>query len=107
MTTLEQLADVRKTIAETKRIYAIMYSELLEVKAAVYAGELVRQGAIGKVIQTINIAPHQIFQRRRRCAAAARSGPSGSGIRNSSAAFSATSARTRWISSSITPAEAG
>ena len=62
ITTLEQLADVRKTIAETKRIYAIMYSELLEVKAAVYAGELVRQGAIGKVIQTINIAPHQIFQ---------------------------------------------
>jgi predicted dehydrogenase len=62
ITTLEQLAAVRKTIAETKRIYAIMYSELLEVKAAVYAGELVRQGAIGKVIQTINIAPHQIFQ---------------------------------------------
>jgi predicted dehydrogenase len=63
ITTLQQLAEVRKTIAETKRIYAIMYSELLEVKAAVYAGELVRQGAIGKVIQTINIAPHQIFQR--------------------------------------------
>jgi predicted dehydrogenase len=63
ITTLEQLADVRKTIAETNRIYAIMYSELLEVKAAVYAGELVKQGAIGKVIQTINIAPHQIFQR--------------------------------------------
>lgn len=62
LTTLEQVAEVRKTIAGTKRIYAIMYSELLEVKAAVYAGELVRQGAIGKVIQTINIAPHQIFQ---------------------------------------------
>ncbi|MGH9600631.1 MAG: Gfo/Idh/MocA family protein [Terracidiphilus sp.] len=62
MTTLEQLAEIRKTIAETNRIYAIMYSELLEVKAAVYAGVLVRQGAIGKVIQTINIAPHQIVQ---------------------------------------------
>jgi predicted dehydrogenase len=63
VTTLDDLAKIRKTIAETKRIYAIMYSELLEVKAAVYAGELVRQGAIGKVIQTINIAPHQIFQK--------------------------------------------
>jgi predicted dehydrogenase len=63
ITTLEQLAEVRKTIAETKRIYGIMYSERLEVKAAVYAGKLVQQGAIGKVIQTINIAPHQIFQR--------------------------------------------
>jgi predicted dehydrogenase len=62
ITTLEQLAEVRKTIAETKRIYGIMYSERLEVKAAVYAGELVKQGAIGKVVQTINIAPHQIVQ---------------------------------------------
>jgi len=62
ITTLEQLAQVRATIAETKRIYGIMYSERLEVKAAVYAGVLVQQGAIGKVIQTINIAPHQIIQ---------------------------------------------
>ncbi len=62
ITTLEQLAEVRKTIAETKRIYGIMYSERLEVKAAVYAGQLIQQGAIGKVIQTINIAPHQIVQ---------------------------------------------
>jgi predicted dehydrogenase len=63
ITTLEDLALVRKTIAETGRIYAIMYSERLEVKAAVHAGELVSRGAIGKVIQTINIAPHQIIQR--------------------------------------------
>jgi predicted dehydrogenase len=62
ITTLEQLAEVRRTIAETGRIYGIMYSERLEVKAAVYAGQLVQQGAIGKVIQTINIAPHQIVQ---------------------------------------------
>jgi predicted dehydrogenase len=62
ITTLEQLAAVRKTIAETKRIYAILYSERLEVKAAVYAGVLIQQGAIGKVIQTINIAPHQVIQ---------------------------------------------
>lgn len=63
ITTLAQLAAVRKTLAETKRIYAIQYSERLDVKAAVRAGELVRQGAIGHVIQTINIAPHQISQR--------------------------------------------
>lgn len=64
ITTLEQLAEVRKTIAETHRIYGILYSERLEVKAAVYAGELIRQGAIGKVVQTINIAPHQVFQHK-------------------------------------------
>jgi len=62
ITTLEQLAEVRKTVAETKRIYGILYSELLEVKAAVKAGELVQAGAIGRVIQTVNIAPHQINQ---------------------------------------------
>lgn len=62
VTTLEDLALVRQTIRETGRIYGILYSERLEVKAAVHAGELIRQGAIGKVIQTINIAPHQIYQ---------------------------------------------
>jgi predicted dehydrogenase len=62
-TSLAQIDDIRKTIAETKRIYGILYSERLEVKAAVKAGELVKAGAIGRVIQTINIAPHQIVQR--------------------------------------------
>jgi predicted dehydrogenase len=62
ITTLDDLAGVRKTIAETGRIFAILYSERLEVRAAVHAGELIQQGAIGKVIQTINIAPHQIIQ---------------------------------------------
>ena len=60
ITTLEQLAEVRKAIAETKRKFAIMYSERLEVRAAVHAGELIQQGAIGRVIQTVNLAPHQI-----------------------------------------------
>lgn len=60
VTTLEQLAEVRRTIKETGRIFAIMYSERLEVKAAVKAGELIKSGAIGKVVQTINIAPHKV-----------------------------------------------
>jgi predicted dehydrogenase len=63
ITTLEDLAAVRKTIEETKRIYGILYSERLEQRSAVHAGELIKQGAIGKVIQTINIAPHQINQK--------------------------------------------
>jgi predicted dehydrogenase len=60
ITSLEQLAEVRRAIAETGRKFAIMYSERLEVRAAVHAGDLVRQGAIGRVVQTINIAPHRV-----------------------------------------------
>jgi predicted dehydrogenase len=60
MTTLEQLDEVRKVSAETGRMFAILYSERLEVPAAVQAGYLVQAGAIGKVVQTINIAPHQV-----------------------------------------------
>jgi predicted dehydrogenase len=60
ITTLEQLAEVRKVQKETKRIYSIMYSERFENKATVKAGELVKAGAIGKVIQTIGLGPHRM-----------------------------------------------
>lgn len=60
VTTLEQLAEVRRVQAETKRIYSILYSERLENAATVRAGDLVRQGAIGKVVQTIGMGPHRI-----------------------------------------------
>jgi predicted dehydrogenase len=60
ITTLKQLAEVRKAVKETGRKFAIMYSERLEVRSAVYAGELVKQGAIGRVIQTVNLAPHRM-----------------------------------------------
>jgi predicted dehydrogenase len=58
--TLKQLAEVRKAVKETRRKFAIMYSERLEVRSAVYAGELVKQGAIGRVVQTVNLAPHRM-----------------------------------------------
>ena len=59
ITTLEQLAEVRRVQAETKRIYSICYSERLENRATVKAGELVKAGAIGRVIQTIGLGPHR------------------------------------------------
>jgi predicted dehydrogenase len=59
MTTLEQLAEVRKVQAETKRIYSILYSERHENRATVKAGELVKAGAIGRVIQTVGLGPHR------------------------------------------------
>lgn len=60
ITTLEQLAEVRKVQARTKRIYSIMYSERHENQATVKAGELAMAGAIGKVVQTVGLGPHRI-----------------------------------------------
>jgi predicted dehydrogenase len=60
VTTLEQLAEVRRVQAETKRIYSIMYSERFENRATVKAGDLVKAGAIGDVMQTIGLGPHRM-----------------------------------------------
>ncbi len=60
ITTLAQLEEVRRVQKETKRIYSIMYSERFENRATVKAGELVKAGAIGQVIQTIGLGPHRI-----------------------------------------------
>ncbi len=60
MTTLEQLAEVRKVQAQTRRIYSIMYSERFENRATIKAGVLVKAGAIGRVVQTIGLGPHRM-----------------------------------------------
>ncbi len=59
-TTLEQIAEVKQTIAETHRKYLVYYSELIHVEAAVYAKQLVDQGAIGKVVQVLGLGPHRL-----------------------------------------------
>jgi predicted dehydrogenase len=60
ITSLAQLAEVRKVQKATKRIYSISYSERFENKATEKASELVATGMIGKVIQTIGTGPHRI-----------------------------------------------
>jgi predicted dehydrogenase len=65
MTTLAQLAEVRRVQAETKRIYSILYSERHENPATVKAGELVKAGAIGKVMQTVGLGPHRMTPKTR------------------------------------------
>ena len=60
ITQLKQLAAVKKVQQATGRIYSIMFSERFENKATVKAGELIQQGAIGKVIQTIGLGPHRM-----------------------------------------------
>jgi predicted dehydrogenase len=65
ITTLEQLAEVRRVQAQTGRIYSIMYSERFENRATVKAGDLVKAGAIGRVVQTIGLGPHRMNPKAR------------------------------------------
>ncbi len=58
--TLSQFKEVKKVQKQTKRIYSIMYSERLGSPASVKADELIRSGAIGRVIQTIGLGPHRM-----------------------------------------------
>src|SRR5438105_617160 len=58
-TTLEQLTEVRRVQAETKRIYSVLI-ERHEHKGTTKAVELVKAGAIGKVIQTVSLGPHRM-----------------------------------------------
>jgi predicted dehydrogenase len=60
ITTLDQLAEVKRVQAQTRRIYSIMYSERLENQATIRAAELVRAGAIGHVVQTVGLGPHRM-----------------------------------------------
>lgn len=60
MTTLAQLAEARATVAATRRIYAVYYAERLHVEAAVYADQLIKKGAIGRVLQVLGLGPHRI-----------------------------------------------
>lgn len=58
--TFEQFNEVKKVQKETGRIYSITYSERLANPASVKAGELVRAGAIGRVVQSIGLGPHRM-----------------------------------------------
>ncbi|MGE3073340.1 MAG: Gfo/Idh/MocA family protein [Dehalococcoidia bacterium] len=64
-TSLEQLAELRRVQAETGRIYSILYSEHYTQRSTIAAGEMVKAGAIGRVMQTIGLGPHRIGNYRR------------------------------------------
>lgn len=59
-TTMEQLAAVKQAARDTGRKYMIYYSEHLHCEASIFAGELIRRNAIGKVLQVIGMGPHRL-----------------------------------------------
>lgn len=59
-TTPDQLAALRTCVAETGRIWSVDFSERFEVPAVTRAAELVAEGAIGRVLQTVGLGPHRL-----------------------------------------------
>jgi predicted dehydrogenase len=59
MTTPEQLAEAKAAVAATGRRYSVYYSERVHVESAVFAGQLVHDGAIGRVVQVLGMGPHR------------------------------------------------
>ncbi len=59
-TTLEQLSQIKAQITRTNKKYMCYFSERLHVEAAVYAGQLVKDGVIGRVVQVLGLGPHRL-----------------------------------------------
>ncbi|MDC3417578.1 Gfo/Idh/MocA family protein [Aquibacillus salsiterrae] len=55
----EQVEAARKKVSETGLKWGIYYGERLHNEGAVFAGQLIEEGAIGRVIQVIGTGPHR------------------------------------------------
>lgn len=60
ITDFEQLAQVREAVKETGRRFAICFSERMIVPSVAVAQRLIKEGAVGDVIQTIGMGPHRL-----------------------------------------------
>lgn len=60
MTTRAQLTAIRSAVSQSKKHFAVYFSERLHVEAATYADYLIADGSIGKVLQTMVLGPHRL-----------------------------------------------
>lgn len=60
LTTLEQLERAKEAVKRTGKKYMVYYSERLHVESAVFAGQLIQEGAIGRVLQVLGMGPHRL-----------------------------------------------
>ena len=56
----EAVERARLSTRETGKLWAVYYSERLHNEASVRAGELIRQGAIGRVVNVVGFGPHRL-----------------------------------------------
>lgn len=59
-TTMEQLKETKRVVKRTGRKYMVYFSERLHVESAVFAGQLIKEGAIGRVVQVTGFGPHRL-----------------------------------------------
>lgn len=64
-TSMQQLQDTRELVQTSGGKYLVYYAERLHNDAAWRAGELIEEGAIGRVIQVLNLAPHRLAKETR------------------------------------------
>ena len=59
-TALEQLEAAKQKVNEANKKYMVYFSERLHTESGIFAGQLIKDGAIGKVIQVIGLGPHRL-----------------------------------------------
>ncbi|MDE1547623.1 Gfo/Idh/MocA family protein [Jeotgalibaca caeni] len=64
-TTTAQLEETKRVAAETGRKYWVYFSERLHVEGAVLAGQLIKEGKIGRVLQVTGFGPHRLDKEKR------------------------------------------
>ena len=57
---LSQLAEARQVAAQTGRKYMVYYSERLHSECSIFAGNLIHDGVIGRVLQVLGLGPHRL-----------------------------------------------
>ncbi len=60
VTTFDQLDRVTACVTETGRIFSICFSERFVVRASGVAARIIKEGRIGKVVQTVGLGPHRL-----------------------------------------------
>lgn len=61
--TLEQLDAIEAAVRESGKFWSVTFSERFEVPSVTKAGQLVREGRIGTVVQTLGLGPHREIDR--------------------------------------------
>ncbi|WP_011578930.1 MULTISPECIES: Gfo/Idh/MocA family protein [Chelativorans] len=59
--TLEQLERIRRTVAETGRIWSVFFSERFRIPSVAKARALIEEGAIGRVVHYNALGPQRLY----------------------------------------------